>query len=210
MNQTFKARFQNFLYPIYAGLFVICLILPAYATRRERLIESWQPLHFDVKLAFDDNLSRITSATTDVIVLIRQTDVTKIDFDFGTMPVSAVKVNNGAARFAQYGEKLDVFLTEPAKKDEKLNISVTYSGVPADGLILTKDRDGNPSAVGDNWADRVHHWIPCLNHPSAKASVKFTVTAASNNMVVANGVLETSRNNPDTTKTWVYSESRPV
>jgi aminopeptidase N len=210
MTKTFKARYQIFPRTIFAGLFILCLFLTVHAERRERLIEAWQPLHFDVKIAFDYGLSQIDSATTEVTVLIRQTDLTKIDFDFGTMPVSAVRVNNEAARFAQHDEKLDVFLTEAARKNEKINISVTYAGKPQDGLILTKDRDGNPSAVGDNWADRVHHWIPCLDHPSAKASVRFTVTAAANNTVVANGVLESSRNNPDTTKTWVFNESKPV
>lgn len=210
MNKIVKTRFQNFSRTIYIGLVVFCLILSAQATRRERLIESWQPLHFDVKLVFDYGLSQINSATTDVTILIRQNDVTKIDFDFGAMPVSAVKVNNEGAQFAQHDEKLDVYLTQAANKDEKINISVTYSGVPKDGLILTKDRDGNPSAVGDNWADRVHHWIPCLDHPSAKASIKFTVTASSNNLVVANGILESAKNNPDTSKTWIYSESKPV
>jgi len=194
----------------FVVLLVLSLSLSSFAVRQERKIESWQPLHFDIKLLFDNSLSRIDSATTDVTVLIRETDVTKIDFDFGTMPVSAVRVDNETARFAQTGEKLDVFLPQSVKKDQKINISVTYSGVPADGLILTKDRDGNPSAVGDNWADRVHHWIPCLDHPSAKASVRFTVTASANNVAVANGTLESETTNTNATKTWVYSESRPV
>jgi aminopeptidase N len=210
MYKTFKIRAQNLSRAICFSLIVVSLFVSALAARQERKIESWQPLHFDIKLEFDDSLSRIVSATTDVTILIREADVTKIDFDFGTLPVSAVKVDNAAARFAQYGEKLDVFLTEPAKKDRKLNISVTYSGVPQDGLILTRDRDGNPSAVGDNWADRAHHWIPCLDHPSAKASVRFTVTASSNNVVVANGVLVASTASTAATKTWFYSESRPV
>jgi aminopeptidase N len=210
MHQTFKARFQNLSRAIRVGWLVVSLAATAFAARLERRIEAWQPLHFNVKLAFDFSLSKIDSATADVTVLIHYPNVTKIDFDFGTMPVQEVKVNNVAARFAQHDQKLDVYLTEPARTFEKLNISVTYSGVPPDGLILTKDRDGNPSAVGDNWADRVHHWIPCLDHPSAKASVRFTVTAPANNVVVANGVLVSSSDNPGATKTWIYSERRPV
>ena len=209
-NKFFGFRLKNLARAAHVFLLVVSLTASAFALRQERKIEAWQPLHFDIKLAFDHSLSKIDSATADVTILIRQTDVTKIDFDFGRLPVSAVKVDNIAARFAQYGERLDVFLTEAARKDQKLNISITYSGIPEDGLILTKDRDGNPSAVGDNWADRVHHWIPCLDHPSAKASVRFTVTAAAINAAVANGVLESSRDNPGATKTWVFSESRPV
>ncbi len=195
---------------VRVGLLIISLFAGVLAERRERRIEAWQPVHFNIKLAFDHNLSRINSATANVTVLIRQPDVTKIDFDFGRLPVSAVKVDDIAARFAQTGEKLDVYLPKSASMMEKLNISVTYSGVPEDGLILTKDRDGNPSAVGDNWADRVHHWIPCLDHPSAKASVRFTVTAPADNAAVANGVLVSSTDNRDATKTWIYSERRPV
>ncbi len=210
MNKIVKSRFQTIFRAIGISLLGVFLFVSAQAERRERLIDAWQPVHFDIKLAFDNGLAQINSATTDVTILVLQNDVIKIDFDFGTMPVSGVKVDNAAARFAQHDDKLDVYLTQAANKNQKLNISVTYSGIPADGLILTKDRDGNPSAVGDNWADRVHNWIPCLDHPSAKASVRFTVTASSNNLVVANGVLESSKNNLDATKTWIYSESKPV
>ncbi len=210
MKNTFRIGFQNSFRVISSSLLFVLLFVSAQAERRERLIETWQPLHFDIKLIFDKSLSRIDSATTDVTILIRRNNVTKIDFDFGTMPVSAVKIDNESAKFAQHDENLDVYLTNPAEQNRKIKISVTYSGVPQDGLILTKDRDGNASAVGDNWADRVHNWIPCLDHPSAKASVKFTVTASSNNAVVANGVLESSTENKDTTKTWIFTESRPV
>ncbi len=195
------------------ALFVLAtfwLITPARAERHERLIDSWQPLHFEINLVFDNGLSKINSATAEVKVLILKDEVTKIDFDFGTMPVSSVRVNHETVRFAQHDEKLDVYLSQPARKNQELNISVTYSGQPQDGLILTKDRDGNPSAVGDNWADRAHHWIPCLDHPSAKASVRFIVTAPSNNAVVANGVLESAKDNGDATKTWIYDENKPV
>lgn len=210
MKQAFNIRLQYFSRAIQIVLLAVFLSVFAQAQRQERLIDSWQPLHFDINLVFDYSLSQLTSVTTDVTVLVRQNEVTKIDFDFGTMPVSNVKVNNEPAKFAQHDEKLDVFLTQPTSKDSQLKISVNYSGKPQDGLILTKDRDGNPSAVGDNWADRVHHWIPCLDHPSAKASVKFTVTAPSNNAVVANGVLESSKDNTDATKTWVYNESKNI
>lgn len=208
-------NFTNAIYSRFSNSTGICLLVcflfvSVQAQRTERLIDAWQPNHFDVAVVFDSELSQITSATTDVTVTVLKNDVTMIDLDFGTMPVSAVKVNNQLARFAQHNEKLDVYLTNPAQKNQKLNISVSYSGKPQDGLILTKDKDGNPSAVGDNWADRVHHWIPCLDHPSAKASVRFTVTASSKYAVVANGVLESTKDNPDNTKTLVWYESAKI
>ncbi|MBS1793079.1 MAG: M1 family metallopeptidase [Acidobacteria bacterium] len=207
MKTLTSLRFKRFFGLI---LLVAALAAAVSAERRERRIEAWQPLHFDVSLQFDGELSRIASATTVVTVLIREPDVTMIDFDFGALPIGAVAVDGRPARFVRHDEKLDVYLAAPPAKDTKLNVSVTYSGVPEDGLILTRDRDGSPSAVGDNWADRVHHWIPCLDHPSAKASVRFTVTAAAVYPVVANGVLESVKENADATKTWIYDEARPV
>lgn len=211
MNRILQNRHAKIFPAINVCLLIILLFIPVRAEREERSIESWQPLHFDVQLVFlDDKLEQIDSATAAVTTEILSNNVSLIDFDFGTMPVSAVRVDGKTAKFAQQGEKLNVFLAEPAQKNQKLNIQVLYSGKPQDGLILTNDRDGNPSAVGDNWGDRVHHWIPCLDHPSAKASVRFTVTAPENLAVVANGVLESTKNNVEKTKTWVWFEPAKV
>ncbi|MEO8573082.1 MAG: M1 family metallopeptidase [Pyrinomonadaceae bacterium] len=188
-----------------------CLLFSiSFAQRKERLIDSWQPTHFDVAVTFDRALSQITSATTTIDVKVRKGNLTIVDLDFGTLAVSGVAVDGRAVKFAQHDQKLDVFLTAPARVNQRLRVSVNYSGVPKDGLILSKDKDGFPSAIGDNWADRVHHWIPCLDHPSAKASVAFTVTAPSEYDAVANGAPLSKRANNDSTTTWVFSEARPV
>jgi aminopeptidase N len=190
--------------------FVICVLFAFVSgQRKERILESWQPTHYDIAIVFDNSLSTI-KATTRIDVVARQNDVRTIDLDFGSMPVSSVSVNNTSARFDQHNEKLDVHLNIPAQKGQRLSITVNYSGAPKDGLILTRDRDGNPSAIGDNWPDRVHHWIPSFDHPSAKASVRFSVTAPSANTAVANGVPVSTRQNGDGTKTWIFNEERPV
>ncbi|MFD2144179.1 M1 family aminopeptidase [Mucilaginibacter antarcticus] len=41
---------------------------------------------------------------------------------------------------------------------------------------------------GDNWPNRAHNWLPCVDEPADKASVSFTVTAPDHYQVVANGV----------------------
>jgi len=192
-------------------LLLILPVLPSvYAERHERLIDTWRPLHFDVSLAFNYSLSELTSAKTDIALGILKKDVLLIDLDFGTMPVKSVTVNGAPAKFAQHDEKLDVYLSSPANAGQKINISVSYSGKPPDGLILVNDADGNASAIGDNWPDRVHNWIPCFDHPSAKASVKFTVIAPSKDVVIANGILESKKENMDATTTWMWNEKNLV
>lgn len=181
-----------------------------HAERRERLIDTWRPLHYEVSLAFDEKLSEISNARTEVTVLILKDGVAMIDLDFGELPVDSVRVAGKPAKYSQSGGTLVVTLAQAAKKDEQLKIAVAYHGRPKDGLILLADKDGKPSATGDNWPDRVHNWIPCLDHPSAKATVRFTVTAPARDLVVANGQLESTRSVSNKMMMWVWSEAVPI
>jgi aminopeptidase N len=203
MKKTFFQKVLVFTFLLLSFSLVI-------AQRKERLLDTWQPTHFDVNLIFNDSLTELTSITTEVTILVRKNDVSVIDLDFGKMPVKTVTVDGTSARFEQHDDKLDVYLAHPANEKQQLKIAVTYSGKPADGLILKNDRDGLPSAIGDNWPDRVHHWIPCFDHPSAKASVRFTVTAPAKDDVTANGVMESKKDNGKATRTWIYTEKNPI
>src|SRR5262245_60270161 len=98
-----------------ALFFVAVLSQAALAERHERLIDGWRPVHFDVSLAFNDSLSELASVKTDVTVTAVKKDVVMIDLDFGKMPVKSVLVDGSVARFAQHDEKLDVYLSGPAR-----------------------------------------------------------------------------------------------
>jgi aminopeptidase N len=182
----------------------------SYATRRERLIDSWKPLHYNVSLVFDDQLSEITRATAEVTILSLKDNLSLIDLDFGELPVDSIKVNNETAQFERLPNLLNIKLSKPIPRNTRLVVVVSYHGKPKDGLILSTDKAGKPSAVGDNWPDRLHHWIPCLDHPSAKATVNFTVTAPARALVVANGRLDGVETASDGAKTWRYTEAAPI
>jgi aminopeptidase N len=205
---TFFALSSAFFHII---LLLSVFTLDASAERRERVVDTWRPLHYDVALTFNDQLSEITSARTEISILILKESVTALDLDFGDMTVDSVLIGGVApSRYEQRDGLLNISLVKAAKKDERLSVTVTYHGKPKDGLILMTDKDGKPSATGDNWPNRVHHWIPCLDHPSAKATVNFTITAPARDLVVANGRMGTTRTNTDTTRTWTYTEGEPI
>jgi aminopeptidase N len=209
-----KLKAHGFARPFGRTLILLLLFIvvsaPGLAERRERLVDGWRPLNYDVALIFDEQLTEITSAHTDITLLILKDSLSTIDLDFGEMPVESVSVGDQPARFEQSQGKLNVSLSQPVKKGQRLIIGVKYRGRPKDGLVLAADKDGKPSATGDNWPDRVHHWIPCLDHPSAKATIRFTVTAPARDLVVANGQLSAKRDNADNTRTWVYNEGVPI
>ncbi|HVQ39435.1 MAG TPA: M1 family metallopeptidase [Pyrinomonadaceae bacterium] len=196
------------------ALFVVLLLITtwtsSYATRRERLIESWQPLHYNVSLVLDDQLSEIVRATAEITILTLKDNVSLIDLDFGELAIDSIKVNNEAAQFERQPGLLNIKLSKAVPRNTRLVVMVAYHGRPKDGLIMSKDKAGKPSAVGDNWPDRLHHWIPCLDHPSAKATVSFTVTAPARALVVANGRLDRVDTLSGGVKTWSYTEGVPI
>ncbi|HEV8204800.1 MAG TPA: M1 family metallopeptidase [Pyrinomonadaceae bacterium] len=192
---------------------VILLLLlvssPALAARTERLIDTWQPQHYLVNISLNDQLTEISSASARIdIKVLKPTRV--IDLDFGELTVDRVMVNLKLLEFTHNDGRLLVTLSEDAKLGDVVSLTVEYHGKPKDGLILTKDKDGNPSAVGDNWPNRVHQWIPTLDHPSAKAPITFNITVPANQEVVANGKLEKVETIATGQRTWTYTEAVPI
>jgi aminopeptidase N len=90
--------------------------------------------------------------------------------------------------YTHSGDVLSIVLKESLQKGKSYDISIRYSGIPADGLIISKNKFGHRTFFSDNWPNRAHQWIPCNDDPSDKATVEFWVKAPSHYKVVANGV----------------------
>jgi aminopeptidase N len=190
-------------------LLLILFSSSAFAARVERLVDKWQPEHYLVNITLNDQLTEISSASARInIRILKPTRV--VDLDFGELTVDRVTINSKALEFTHKDGKILVTLSEDTKPGDMLSLTVEYHGKPKDGLILTKDKDGNAAAVGDNWPNRVHHWIPTLDHPSAKATVTFNITAPANREVVANGKLDHVETTASGQRTWTFSEGVPI
>src|SRR2546429_1816514 len=194
--------------PLFLFLF-LCLIPVADAQRRERTVDTWKPVHYDVSISFNDQLSEISSAKTEITLQVLKPNLSKIDLDFGELPIDSVLVSGQPARFERAPDLLNVILPQATKQNDQVKISITYHGRPKDGLIFANDRDGDPSVTGDNWPNRVHQWIPCLDHPSAKATVSFTVSVPQREIVVANGKFRVEMPNVGP-YTWRFVETKPI
>src|ERR1044071_1845672 len=187
-----------------APISVLFLFSPARASRVERLIDKWRPEHYIVNITLNEGLSEITSASARInLVIVKPTTV--IDLDFGELTTDKVTLASKSLSFTHKNGKLEVALPAPATPGTRLTLTVDYHGKPKDGLLLTADKDGKPAAVGDNWPNRVHHWIPTLDHPSAKATVTFNITAPAGDEVVANGKSNYVTSN-GTHRMWTYTE----
>jgi len=188
---------------------ILLLFTPAvFATRNERLIDAWRPKHYSINIGLNKELSEITARVDIDIVAVKQLSL--VDLDFGELTTDEVLVAGTSQKFVHQNGKLAITLAKPLEAGTTLRITVVYHGKPKDGLVLSPNKDGSPSAVGDNWPDRVHHWIPCLDHPSAKATVNFVIVAPPSYVAVANGRLGSVTKNGAAANIWRYEEAVPI
>ncbi|MDN5289074.1 MAG: family peptidase [Mucilaginibacter sp.] len=102
------------------------------------------------------------------------------------MLVSAITENGKKLKFVQDTDAVNIYTK--GKANSIHNYKLSYAGVPADGLIISTNNFGHRTFFGDNWPNRAHNWLPCVDEPADKASVDFIVTAPDHYQVVSNGL----------------------
>lgn len=130
--------------------------------------------------------------------------VTKVD--------AATKTDPAIATYKHEDNKITIDLPAALSKGDVSGVSIYYEGVPADGLIITKNKFGHRGFFADNWPDRGHNWLACHDDPADKAAVDFNVTAPDHYTVVANGVKQSERSWPDLPhhKQTKWKETTPI
>ncbi|MBC7829388.1 MAG: M1 family metallopeptidase [Chitinophagaceae bacterium] len=98
----------------------------------------------------------------------------------------------------------------PGKTNDEKTIEIKYRGIPADGLIIAKNKYNHRTFFADHWPDRARNWLACVDHPSDKAAVEFMVTAPGHYQVISNGVLIEETNISDNRKFFHYQEDRAL
>lgn len=85
-------------------------------------------------------------------------------------------------------------------------VSISYHGVPQDGLITGKNAHGHRVVFADNWPERARFWLATVDRPADKAWVSFSVQAPLSWKVVANGVESVSERLPPGRWSWSTRE----
>jgi aminopeptidase N len=124
------------------------------------------------------------------------------------MLVSSVAENGNALKFSQDSD--EVIINASAKDNSVHSYTISYSGIPADGLIISTNKFGHRTFFGDNWPNRAHNWLVCADYPSDKATVDFIVTAPDHYQVVANGIKVSEIVLPGHKMVTHWKESAPI
>ena len=133
-----------------------------------------------------------------------QINLVKQKADGKGMLVSDITENGKSVSFQQNAD--DVTIINQAKAGTRHNYIIAYSGIPVDGLIISTNKFGHRTFFGDNWPNRAHNWLPCVDEPADKATVDFMVTAPDHYQVVANGLKVDEKALPDDLKLTHWSE----
>jgi aminopeptidase N len=104
------------------------------------------------------------------------------------MKVLSVQAEGKAIPFSHSGDVLHVTFAQTQPTATTRELVIHYAGIPADGLIISKNKYGDRTFFSDNWPNRARQWIPCNDRPDDKASVEFIVTAPMHYQVISNGV----------------------
>jgi aminopeptidase N len=134
------------------------------------------------KIKVTENVHAQFSTTIDTFYL----DLTNFNGNTG-MNVTRVLEQGNPVSFFHQNNRLGILVVPPPRNTPFFDFQIEYEGIPADGLIIGKNKFNERTFFGDNWPQRAHHWFACIDHPSDKAYVRFKVTAPSHYQVIANG-----------------------
>jgi aminopeptidase N len=196
-------------------LFWLALPLLLMAQREIPRLGQIDLQHYIFELALSDTTDVIEGQAYVQLKYKQQLEELALDLvaprpDGSGMKVSQVLENGQPVPFRQTAEQLLIRPQAAFFQDSLYTYELHYRGRPADGLVISANKYNERTFFGDNWPNRAHHWLPCVDHPSDKASVEFIVTAPDHYQVVANGVLVEELNLDESTKLTHWREEAPI
>jgi aminopeptidase N len=167
-------------------------------------------LHYKFEIELSDNSDTIKGKATVQVKFLNASDnltlnLVSVRQNGKGMWVDRVLENNNPVNFTQTPDSLNLKFSA-AKQGDVRSFIIIYEGIPADGLIISKNKYGDRTFFADNWPNRAHNWIPCVDDPSDKASFEFIIIAPSKYRVVSNGMLEEETYLPDNKKLTHWKE----
>jgi aminopeptidase N len=194
-------------------LFFICQIAAAQDNYPRN--KSADILKYDFSVSINDSTDRIKGKALIKVAFINPADSVSFDLmnrnDEGKgMTVEYVSSDKVNLNWKHKENRLILQFINNVTTGDTVVFSVEYSGIPADGLIISRNKFGKRVFFSDHWPDRAHNYLPCIDHPYDKASVDFSITAPDHYKVIANGTLEEETTLPGGMKLTHWSETVPL
>ena len=172
---------------------------------------SYRVVHYDLTLDYKLLSNRLAGRA--VLTLTAHRELHQLELDLSGLRTTKVTSDTARVRsFKDRNGKLVIAFRDPVPDDAEFRLDIRYEGNPApisgtwgevgweeltDGVLVAGQPTGAPS------------WFPCNDHPSQKASYRFTATTDSGYRAICNGVL-VSRIARSSRTTWVYEQAEPM
>ncbi len=201
---------------ISVSFFFILYLIQLSAQNHYDRFESINIQNYIFEIHLNDSTNRIEGKAKIKIKFLKPTQKIQLDFvskndsTVTGMEVSVINSDENQLKFTHQNNQLEIDFDKIFNAGELVEIEVEYAGIPADGLIISKNKFGDRTFFGDNWPDRARHWLPAVDHTSDKATLEFRVTAPEKYQVVSNGFLLEETNLENQQKLTVWKENVPV
>jgi len=173
-------------------------------------------LHYQFTISINDTNNLINGETRVEVKFIKSNqkffslDLVQLQADGSGMKVSNVVLNNKKISFEQLENKINISFPDSIDYYKPTTFIISYSGIPTDGLIISKNKFGERTFFGDNWPNRAHYWIPVKDHPSDKATCDFIINAPDHYKIISNGKLISEEKGLQGSKKTIWKESVPI
>ena len=169
--------------------------------------------HYTFYITINDSNNIIMGTAEVTTGFIEKENTIRLDLvnknkDGKGMRVTSVLKNGADLEYEQDSQHL--IISDRGTPGNENTYTISYEGIPTDGLIISKNKFNNRTFFSDNWPNRAHNWIPCNDHLSDKATVDFIVTAPDHYQVVSNGRKTEETNLPNHLKLTHWKEEIPL
>jgi aminopeptidase N len=172
-------------------------------------------IHYDFSLSISDTSDTVYGQASINVsfkgtVKTVELDLKNTGTDGKGMLVHNVNFDHGLIKWMHKENKIIITLDDSVKAGTSGIFNIDYSGVPSDGLIISKNKFGDRTFFADNWPDRARNWLPCVDHPYDKATVDFMITSPDHYEVVGSGYLVEESCMPRHSKLTHWKEDVPL
>lgn len=176
-------------------------------------------LHFTINLEITDFTNKIIKGYTEIQFTPLQNNIQDIRLDLMTLNVDSViwVSDSTVLSYNHLGESLNIGFSNPQNIGDTNSIRIYYGGTPSfdptfGGFYF---QSGFAYNVGVSLNDIPHNygrtWYPCFDNFIERSSYDFIITTQDIHSAVCGGVLQSSVNNGNGTKTyrWHLEQSVP-
>lgn len=197
------------------GIFLFCFPLSISAKDIYKPDPQLDIIHYEFHINVNDTNNiiegnAIITLKFNGLVSSFDLDLKNVDTAGKGMTLKSVTFSGGNIQWFHRNNKIHISTEVPAVNGSTAKINLIYSGTPADGLIISENKFGKRTFFADHWPDRARNYLPCVDHPSDKATVDFIIISPQHYEVVASGYLIEESDLTGGTKLTHWKEDVPI